>query len=299
MKHDFAIASIHHPMLNLWGLSIIVLGLLGSLLLLTGFLLHRYLHSGKKTNVELLYTLTHDELANPVQSALSTLDNIERRAPALEGLLNRHQADSEYTLYLSDLKDLRSALLKLINTTHNLRELSLLQMQDRAYVRDKINLVSVVQRMIVDLGPAAEEKSVRLVYEGSDAAIHVLQRASTLRRILGNIIDNATKYSGSNEEPCVVVSVSTQNRYAQVVISDNGVGMSPDRLNSLGKVPQKPTAKNIGTKGSGVGLYLVYQLLEQAGGKIKIDSAQGLGTTVTVLLPLVGPPEKLTGNMAS
>jgi len=170
----------------------------------------------------------------------------------------------------------------------------MLNMPARARLRERVNLVSIVQRLVVDLGPATERQSIRLVYEGADSAIYVLQHEHTLNRILGNLLDNAIKYSANSEKPCVVISVNERKRHAAVVVSDNGTGITPERLKSLGQAPQKPTAHNIGTQGSGIGLYLVYRLLKQNDGKISVNSEMGRGTVVSILLPLANNHGKLT-----
>lgn len=273
--------------------------ILGTVLIFCGWWLHRVRgkHDKDSTpNEDLLYTLTHDELANPLQSALATLDIMERRnrSPAGNEVhdISNTDSDGRTDQQSADLRDLRTSLQKLTDTTRNLRELAMLQMKSRARIREKINLVSIAQRLVVDLGPIAAEQSVRLVYEGDDKAIYVLQQEHTVKRVLGNILDNAIKYSIGNENPCVVISVSENRPYAEIIISDNGLGMSADRLKNLGQSPQKPTAQNIGTRGSGIGLYLVYKILEQNDGTIVVESELGKGTVAKIQLPLVNTNSK-------
>lgn len=272
---------------------IVYLIILGSLLLASGCWLLLRQRNTSTTNDDLLYTLTHDELANPLQSALATLDNLERRNSDIhrtnkkqDNAIDHAEMHGNSNQNLSDFRDLRLSLQKLSGTTRNLRELAMLNMPARARLRERVNLVSIVQRMVVDLGPITEKQSIRLLYEGADSAIYVLQHEHTLQRILGNVLDNAIKYCADVEKPCVVISVSEANRCASIVISDNGTGMTPERCQSLGQAPQKPTAHNIGTQGSGIGLYLVYRLLEQNDGQISVSSEITRGTIVSIQLPL-------------
>jgi len=107
-----------------------------------------------------------------------------------------------------------------------------------------------------------------------------------LHRIFGNVIDNAIKYSTGCTDASVVVSVSRDGRYLSVDVSDNGVGMSPDRLAMIGRAPQRPTAQNVGTQGSGLGMYLVKRIVRQAGGSLQVQSQMGKGSHVRIRLPL-------------
>jgi signal transduction histidine kinase len=72
------------------------------------------------------------------------------------------------------------------------------------------------------------------------------------------------------------------NEFVQITVRDTGVGMPPDVAARAGE----PffTTKGVG-KGTGLGLYQVFEFAQQAGGHVKIDSELGIGTVVTISLP--------------
>jgi len=251
--------------------------LLGLVLLGSGFYLINYQRKRNANTANFLYTLTHDSLSNPIQNANAAVKNIERevvnentRAKILEG---------------DSIRDLKVELNRLSRTSHNLRQLALLEVGQGSEVRERINLVSVAQRVVLDLGAEAENAGVKLLYEGRTQKIPVLQQPEFAHNILKNIIHNAIKHCADREDPLVVISVSTINRYAKIVVSDNGVGISPEQLKTLTSVPHRPMAWDIGKFGSGLGLYLVKRLVEQCRGDLKIESEPNKGTKVTITLP--------------
>jgi two-component system, sensor histidine kinase and response regulator len=66
------------------------------------------------------------------------------------------------------------------------------------------------------------------------------------------------------------------------LVEDNGVGISPENLEGVFNLFQRATQNNVG---SGLGMYMVKESVTQMGGDIKIDSAVGQGTKVTIKIP--------------
>jgi signal transduction histidine kinase len=109
-----------------------------------------------------------------------------------------------------------------------------------------------------------------------------------LQRVFSNLIDNAIKYSPKGGEIAVSLGRITQDAaaLASVAVADNGIGIPEvdlphifERFYRAGNV-----APNM--HGTGIGLAGVKQIVEQHGGSIEVKSEEGIGTTVTVLLPL-------------
>jgi PAS domain S-box-containing protein len=109
---------------------------------------------------------------------------------------------------------------------------------------------------------------------------------------LTNIISNALKYSPDGGE--VRVSVGRCGSVAEVVVSDQGIGMAPEEQARL----FQPFARAEGVRdrigGVGLGLYITGQIVERHGGSLAVRSEPGRGTSVTMRLPLAGPPDRQT-----
>ena len=84
----------------------------------------------------------------------------------------------------------------------------------------------------------------------------------------------------------------TPGRYVTLRVSDNGTGMTPDVTDRAFEPFYTTKPKGEGT---GLGLATIYGIVVQAGGNVRIYSEPGLGTTVTVLLPVTGEPSGLAG----
>jgi signal transduction histidine kinase len=109
-----------------------------------------------------------------------------------------------------------------------------------------------------------------------------------LYQVFSNLVSNAFKYSP--EQSTVTLSASAHDGFVEVAIEDRGLGIPPDEI---GRIRERYyRASNVGTiPGTGMGLHLVDELVRRHGGRLDIESEEGKGTRVTVLLPIEGPSE--------
>lgn len=103
--------------------------------------------------------------------------------------------------------------------------------------------------------------------------------------ILVNLIDNAVKYSA--EQKSIEIRTGVEKGEGWVAVSDKGVGISAaDQKHIFDKFYRVPAGDLARARGTGLGLSLVKQLVEQQGGRITVSSEPGKGSTFTFYLPL-------------
>jgi signal transduction histidine kinase len=104
-----------------------------------------------------------------------------------------------------------------------------------------------------------------------------------LRHIFGNLLSNAVKYSAAGKP--VEFIVDRQDSDAVFVVRDRGIGVPEADVKLLFQPFHR--ARNVGeTQGSGLGLVIVQRCVDLHGGSIKLESTEGVGTSVTVRLGL-------------
>jgi PAS domain S-box-containing protein len=124
----------------------------------------------------------------------------------------------------------------------------------------------------------------RIVVRG-DAALALCGDLDRLRQALGNLVDNALKYS----DGAVILAVERRERFGRVTVEDDGPGIAPgDRERIFEKFFRLDPAQRSGVGGTGLGLYIVRELVERMGGRVGL-LPRPRGTTFFVDLPL-GPP---------
>ncbi len=117
----------------------------------------------------------------------------------------------------------------------------------------------------------------------------IMGDADRLKQVFINVMDNALKYS--NPGGTVHVEARLIGSIIKIIISDNGVGISSE---ALPHVKERFFRANATRPGSGIGLALADEIVRRHGGTLDIRSEEGIGTTVTIRLPVYKPPVKET-----
>jgi len=131
----------------------------------------------------------------------------------------------------------------------------------------------------------AESRQVKLVADLPVAPVVVEVDARACKQILLNLLSNAVKFSkpGGN----VKVSLEAKGDFVRMRVRDKGIGIPEDVLPRLGKAfEQAANDPHLAREGTGLGLALVRQLADAHGGSVHLASQEGVGTCVTVELPL-------------
>ncbi len=109
-----------------------------------------------------------------------------------------------------------------------------------------------------------------------------MAEANQLKQVFINIIKNAVEAIPNDRRGKVSISLNRKDGGALVVVSDNGTGMDPERIETIGE-PFYSTKE----KGTGLGLAICKKIIEKHKGKIVFHSEKQKGTVVEISLPLI------------
>lgn len=148
----------------------------------------------------------------------------------------------------------------------------------------KSNITPVIQRVIDALHAAAKTKNIKVVFRTKQAR-YIYGDDQYYSMIVDNLISNAIKYSYPNTTVTVRMT-SLPNDMLAIAVTDQGVGISDhDKEQLFQKFRRIDNPLSRSESGSGIGLFLAYQLARAHGGDIKVESKEGKGSTFTLLLP--------------
>ncbi len=106
-----------------------------------------------------------------------------------------------------------------------------------------------------------------------------------LKQMLGNLLDNAIKYTPDGGT--ISLSLYRDSQWARIDVSDTGIGISPEHLpHMFDRFYRDDQARSRTTGGTGLGLAIVKSIAEQHGGKVAVTSEPGKGSTFSVWLKL-------------
>lgn len=153
------------------------------------------------------------------------------------------------------------------------------------------NLNQLVQNYIQENRSYIEEKGFKLTLKNSFDSNFAIVDRDNMETIFSNLTENAIKYSGDKKS--IKFDIISNGKFIAIAVSDSGVGIPRKHLKSIFKkffrVENSLDAK---TKGHGLGLSIVQNLVELNGGTIDVKSELGKGTTFTLKFPVVMNEEK-------
>lgn len=163
----------------------------------------------------------------------------------------------------------------------SLAEMSRLESKMLHMHPENCKLIQTVSRALDTVRSRADEKKMELQVDVRPT-IEVSHDSKWTAEALGNILDNAVKYTQSGGK--ITVSARNLEMYVVISISDNGIGIDPGHYNRIFQRFYRE-AKAAKTEGLGIGLYLARQIITLQGGYIKVRSKEGYGTEFEVFLP--------------
>jgi PAS domain S-box-containing protein len=146
-----------------------------------------------------------------------------------------------------------------------------------------------IDRIIIDVAdsyrPQAVNKQITLEVEPAEGMESIEADPTLLRQAIANLVDNALKYTP--QKGLVRLRASQEEGVQRVVIEDNGLGIAPtDQARLFEKFYRARRSESLKEKGAGLGLAIVKSIVEQHGGRVRVESRLGMGSTFTLELPM-------------
>ena len=145
----------------------------------------------------------------------------------------------------------------------------------------KLDLVAELSDAVLMFTERARQEGIALHYDEPMDILPIMGDPNRLRQVFVNILDNAIKYSDAGDS--VTILVKTGDDKAIILIQDTGIGIAPE---DLPKIKTRFYKAHATRRGSGIGLAVADEIVSMHGGVLSIDSREGIGTTVSITLPL-------------
>ncbi|GAA4383434.1 PAS domain-containing sensor histidine kinase [Hymenobacter koreensis] len=225
-----------------------------------------------RINAELdnfVYTASHD-LKQPASNMLGLFEELKRTAtfndPEAAGMVNMFD----------------NSLRQMLSTIEELTEVVQLQRQLEQVPVEAIELLPFTEEIIRGLEQPLYEPSADFILDFAAVPTLRLSRPG-LHSVLYNLLSNAVKYAHPSRRPRVEVRTTLVEGTPVLSVRDNGRGIDLQRHGQ--ELFQLFRRFHPEVVGSGMGLYLVNRLVNQAGGYLEVDSVVGEGTTFRIYFP--------------
>ena len=175
---------------------------------------------------------------------------------------------------------------RMIGLVSELLEVSKVEEGKYLYRPKPARIEEIVEGVLQTYADEVKEKHMEIFFRRPESALPVVVvDQEKIELAVENLIDNAFRYTPAGGK--IIISFALRRSYVEVAIADTGIGITQlQQQRVFERFFRADNAKKIDTEGSGLGLYLVKNIIEAHGGKIWFVSKEREGTTFTFSLPL-------------
>lgn len=174
--------------------------------------------------------------------------------------------------------------------TEDLLTLSRLELKSRNFQFAAYRVAPLLADAVDAMRPVADRKKIQLELEPVAASLEVFCDAQAFHQILGNLLDNAVKYSPPGGRVSVRARRSLEDSRIEIAVEDEGPGIPPEDLPRVFERfyrVDKARSRELG--GTGLGLAIVKHLVMAHGGSVRVESQPGRGSIFYFTLPIDAP----------
>lgn len=239
---------------------------------------HRYeLFSIKRIKQELESTIeSRDKLYSVIAHDLrSPLGSLKMMNNAILMMIDRSQISEEVYEMLQMMNKTSEDIFQLLD---NLLKWAKNRLNKQSIYKQQVEINSIISSTVEIFIPVAAQKNIKIVTEGLDEELTGFIDMDMVKTIVRNLLSNAIKFS--YEGGTIFVTSGMDGNFLQISVKDSGKGIKKEDQGKLMKQDSHFTSYGTSNeKGSGLGLMLCKDFVEQHGGKLWFESEEGKGTT--------------------
>ena len=268
---------------------------------------HSYIHDGdesilfwvvdiddlKQTEIQLEKAKAEAEAANAAKTEFLARVSHELRTPlnsiiGLSEMLYDDAVEEKNTAFIDPLSRVNRAGQHLSSVINNILDLAKIEAGRMEFVWEELSLAVLQDQLKEVLSPLIESQSNRLIIDISTSCQSIVSDPVHLKQVLINLLGNANKFT---EQGTITLRVVLKEGHPvdRMVFSieDTGRGIPQKRLSDLFEAFTQAAPSGQGKKGgTGLGLAISKKIVESMGGKIGVESKEGIGSTFWFELPI-------------
>lgn len=192
--------------------------------------------------------------------------------------------NDEQKRYLEQISNSKN---RMVNMVSSFLDASRIELGTLVIHKEPVQVLDIIRQELEEQKPALLSKKIKIQFTYADSIPEIQADKKRLRMVFQNLLSNAIKYSKQAGIVDIAASHNAAHKHVQVAIRDSGVGIpekSKDKI--FTKLYRAPNVVDSGVEGTGLGLYIVKNIIEQSGGSIRFESQENSGTIFYITFPI-------------
>jgi len=224
-----------------------------------------------ETQKQFINNMTH-EFRTPISTILLSSDVLKD-----PGITSNAERLGNYARIIKEESN------RLLNQVENILQSTILEEKKATLQLERLSAHQLIREVVENFNLIRNKEVVELSFEaGTD---RIMADKIHFSNAIKNIVDNAIKYSAN--EPVVTIKTHNQDNDLIIKVSDQGIGIDKEfHKKVFQKFYRVPTGNLHDTKGFGIGLHYVKNIIKLHKGHITLESQAGVGSTFTIQIPV-------------
>ncbi len=244
--------------------------------------------------IEIFRDITKEKEVDRAKSEFVSLASHQLRTPLtiikwyIRTLLDRKDMNIKSQAYLSQVYRTTQGMVELVNAILNVSRIDLGKL---AVDPQMVDLGSILDGVLFEFAPQIEQKKMTITKKVDPKTPKIMADQKLVKIIFQNLISNALKYTP--KKGTIDILVEPQDKNIVIKVSDTGVGIPKSQKSKIfTKLFRADNAREIEPDGTGLGLYIVKAIVDDAHGEIWFESEVNKGTSFFITLPKEGMKQK-------
>jgi signal transduction histidine kinase/ligand-binding sensor domain-containing protein/DNA-binding response OmpR family regulator len=176
---------------------------------------------------------------------------------------------------------------RLLNLVNQLLDFRKMEVQEIKLYPVQGDVVSFVKELTTSFSDLSEKKQIHLDFYSNVGTLSMLYDPDKIEKIIFNLLSNAFKFTPEQGNISVDLQLQSPESLA-IMVKDTGIGIPPEQQERIFEsFFQHDIPGSLVNQGSGIGLSITREFVKLHGGSISVDSAPGMGSCFTILLPVM------------